>query len=576
MVGVIDFVPTALDLAGHKTVTDTYKGRKVFHPSGKSLAPLLANPNSSVRNDTDIYAMEMWGYRSVYKGDYKFYGWYDGTKPFDANDLALYNLKDDPSEKHDLSTKEPEKFKELIKTKKANLTTFHKALKETQHTLIQFFTTFLIGEGVLIPSFGEVAATPAVFLGFHIDKKSKNPYTLSKVSLRFAISDSRKVMNYKCSGEQEMMLYGIEKKSESLSQEEKQNILLDWNELVKNTSAKRQKRHILTQNIVGASNRIGSLNRLIKYNTTTGEIKNGIFMHIDYGKEGEDKKSFYPISDAYQYIQALEENEFFADHQLNVRFKRLGGALYELAIRKAGNFEMFTNKDIRSLLERAEGKSEDELPDFVQNANEMVGVIHEKKIEPLLHLLDDFDLSFLGETRPLEPWEIENEKAWKEETKESNELWVYQLNKAFGQASYPAVGFKGHQDNNAPEAPFGVLTYSRPLTDKEKYSYSLIPMYQNVAQPYQAWKKHIASSEALSKEWMALIAKMKDQPTEVAMDELGFFIFHNAHEEGRTPFVFGLYDRQDYGRIAYQEEIGEIVSLKELIQKLTIELNISG
>ena len=61
--------------------------------------------------------------------------------------------------------------------------------------------------------------------------------------------------------------------SKEITTEEMVKVNLQWNELIQEASLKREKRQILTENIVAVSNMIGMYNKLIKYNTKDGLIK---------------------------------------------------------------------------------------------------------------------------------------------------------------------------------------------------------------------------------------------------------------------------------------------------------------
>ena len=116
-----------------------------------------------------------------------------------------------------------------------------------------------------------------------------------------------------------------------------------------------------------------------------------------------------------------------------------------------------------------------------------------------------------------------------------------------------------------------MVEYSRPLSDKEKYNYSLIPIFTNVAEPYQAWKAHTETT-ALKDDFQQTIKQLKDKPIHEAILTLGYFITNNPHEDGNPEFVFGEYGEEALGRAAYEDVFGLITPIDELIYQLTIEL----
>jgi hypothetical protein len=345
---------------------------------------------------------------------------------------------------------------------------------------------------------------------------------------------------------------------------------LEWNELIKKASSKRERRHILTENIVGASGQIGTQNKLIKYNTKEGTIKNGILLHRDFGKEGEADTALLPISEAYPIISKLDLDGFFADHKLSFRAKRISDNYYQVYLNKKDLYPAIIDEKLRKLLRRESGQSQDELPDFVQNAGEMTGTLHIENLQAFLYRLDAFQVQYLGKARELEDWEIENETDWKAQTKQKKGNFKYQLGRAYGQGSNPTIGFVSYEEPNA-EYQFGTVIYNRPLTDKEKYNYSLIPIFKNVEEPYQEWKTVILQT-GIKEDFNSVVDEVRDVPLHEAIETMGYFILNNLHEDGNAEFVFGIYTAQDLGRVFYEDTIAQISSIDELINQLQIAL----
>jgi len=99
---VVDIIPTILELAGVTKLTD-WKGQPIPPAPGKSLAPAFAK-------DVTIERPSLWWLheenKAIRVGDYKLV-----AAKGDA--WALYDLKIDRAEQNDLSSKMPEKAKEL-------------------------------------------------------------------------------------------------------------------------------------------------------------------------------------------------------------------------------------------------------------------------------------------------------------------------------------------------------------------------------------------------------------------------------------------------------------------------------
>ena len=462
-----------------------------------------------------------------------------------------------------------EKLQELIKEKLSAANVYLQKLEFIKKQIEKYIGYFDIGQVLKIP-FLNPAKEPSwgMFLGVSLGTSAKNPYTYGNIQLRFAVADSRRLISYSLQPEEHAYISLIYTQSKDISEEEQKNIPLEWNELIKKASSKREQRHILTENIVAASRAIGGENKLIKYNTKTGVIKNGILMDKEFGKDGINK-ALLPISEAFNMISGLSIDEFFSDQKDQLRFKRIGENYLQVYIHKGENYKMAIDPKLRELIRRAEGQQEDELPDFVQNGGEMTGVLHFNNLKPFLKQLDTYGLQFLGKAKELEDWEIENQKDWDRNTKETEGNYVYELGRPYGQGSNPITGFKEYKEPENTKYPFGTVSYNRPLSDKEKYNYSLIPIFKNAVIPYRAWKQAI-SDTPIGEEFQNIIEKASKQALYEGKNTLGFFIINNPHEDGNAEFVFGRYSEEELGRTAYEDMISEIDAIDEVLDQLRL------
>jgi hypothetical protein len=475
-------------------------------------------------------------------------------------------------EENDKIDRQYERLQEMIKEKTESLNRYMAELEGVKTTIIEWMQRWKIGQVVKVPIAGTVSTTNpyyGMFIGISFNS-GNNPYTLGNVYLKFAVADSRRIVEYNLSGEQRPYLSSVYTESLTLQEEEILNVAANWNDLVKASSHKREKRHILTRNIILAGNYIGMYNKLVKYNAMDGTIKNGILLQRDFGKEGEDKMVWSNISNAYETIKELPIGEEFTDHQARIRFKRSSTNYYQVFIKKKGNFELHTEHSLRMLIERSEGQTEDDLPDFIQNAGEMTAMLHINNLEGFLNLLDNFGIKYLVETREMEDWEIENESEWEKNKTERKITSRYKLSRPYGQGSNPTIGFVSYEEP-APGSPFGIVSYDRKLSDKEKYNYSLKPIFANVEEPYKAWKEFIETT-ALKKEFIEDVRQASSQPFHKAVALLGNFIKSNPHEDGNPEFVFGDYSVEALGIAAYESEIGVPSAIDKLIAQLAIEL----
>ena len=462
-----------------------------------------------------------------------------------------------------------ERLSQLIQEKLTALETYLNEMEQIKTRITGAINLKTIGDVVKVPIPGSIFSSWGIYLGTATGK-AKNPYTLGNISLRFAVTDGRKMVQYNLTPDQRDQISGIVTESQDISEADIAKVNAEWNEMVKKASAKREKRHILTENIVAASGDIGALNKLIKYNTKDGIIKNGIFLNRDYGNEGEDKRALLPITEAHSRISTLDTDRTFADHQVRVRFKRISDTVFDILITKKGNFALHTDQGLRSLTMKREGQSQDELPEFVQNGGDMTGALHISKLQSFLERLSSFGLRYYGPATALEDWEKENQADWKEKTRGKGQVFRYKLGRPYGQGSNPTAGFTAYKEPSA-DYPFGVVQYSRELSDKEKYNYSLVPIFKNVEQPYKAWKAYMEKT-ALKKDFKAMIKSLNGSPVYKSVQTLGYFITNNPHQDGNIEFVFGDYDQRALGQTAYEDIFGPITPIDILIEQLTIEL----
>ena len=108
---VLDLPATFLDIALAKHPGTSYKGRQVHPYTGASMMPFLNGESETVHEPDDVVAWELNDSRAVRKGDWKII-LIPGR--FGTGDWELFNIKNDPAERNDLSEAEPEKRNEMV------------------------------------------------------------------------------------------------------------------------------------------------------------------------------------------------------------------------------------------------------------------------------------------------------------------------------------------------------------------------------------------------------------------------------------------------------------------------------
>lgn len=105
-VSVADIAPTLLDYADLPSRGTSFEGRSVQPVTGKSARPWLEGKAASVRAADEPIGMELFGSRSLRKGNWKLTDIGDGQ-------WRLFDVERDPGETHDLSGEYPGKVVEL-------------------------------------------------------------------------------------------------------------------------------------------------------------------------------------------------------------------------------------------------------------------------------------------------------------------------------------------------------------------------------------------------------------------------------------------------------------------------------
>ena len=114
---VTDLAATILEIAGSSHPGTSYEGREIFPMNAKSVLPFLRGETSTHRGADEWVGYELLGNSALFQGDYKALrlgAWLQGLGVEGAGAWKLYNIKDDPSELHDLSEQEPERLAELL------------------------------------------------------------------------------------------------------------------------------------------------------------------------------------------------------------------------------------------------------------------------------------------------------------------------------------------------------------------------------------------------------------------------------------------------------------------------------
>ncbi len=108
---VRDIVPTILDIAD-VSHPEEFEGRAVHPLQGQSLLEYFSGEKETPYAGAAQVGYELFGLKAYFDGNWKILRM---PPPFGSGEWELYNLAEDPSEMHDLSSEHPEKVEEMVK-----------------------------------------------------------------------------------------------------------------------------------------------------------------------------------------------------------------------------------------------------------------------------------------------------------------------------------------------------------------------------------------------------------------------------------------------------------------------------
>lgn len=216
---------------------------------------------------------------------------------------------------------------------------------------------------------------PAVFLGFIIDTKKKNPYAPSAIKLRFAIANSSKYLAIPASYSEDIMaIIGASNDTEQPSNEE---LYTNWETYTKANNVDRRIRHIITGNLLQAFSDFKG--KLVSYTTQDGEVRKGILMPENWNpSEQIHDKVVVPIIKAASSIKSLVQNGGISTNNGISFFK--SGEYFRIivAASKARGGDIYLDKQLLEIVEKN---------NFEKTSDKMIATLHERHIDKCIELL---------------------------------------------------------------------------------------------------------------------------------------------------------------------------------------------
>lgn len=271
-----------------------------------------------------------------------------------------------------------EREAELNEARAAQEHTTEKIFYNRRQYMERIFSFFFVSRNLQYPieSFGNGNEfIPAVFLGFVIDKKKKNPYSPSAIKLRFAIAGSSKYLAMPASYSEEIM--GIIGASSGIHQPSLNVLFNEWERYTKENNVDRRVRHIISGNLLQAFSDFKG--KLVSYTTKQGETKKGILMPENWNpSEQIQDRVVIPIIKASSLIKSLTQSNHITTNN-GISFFRHGDYFRIIvAASKAKGGDIYLDKDILELVEKN---------NFEKTSDKMVALLPEQNITKLIELL---------------------------------------------------------------------------------------------------------------------------------------------------------------------------------------------
>lgn len=276
-----------------------------------------------------------------------------------------------------------EEVSKFTKVREEKIEKIFKKHADLREYLERVFKFFYVGRQLnYVQRFDEesskTAEHPAIFLGFVIEPRKKNPYALSNIKLRFAIASALRYIAVPASDRMTI------NSTIGASAGDVELVLTDlaqfWHTAVAARLKNREYRYIVTGNILQALGKFQT-GRLISYTTDKGEEKKGIFLPENWEEEstGSERHITVPASKAFPIIRSLGEGHEITVGK-NVSIFRHGGRFKVIVpASKASGGEVYLSK---GLLDLVEGNN------FNKVSDTMVAVFDSDKLEDVLRVLE--------------------------------------------------------------------------------------------------------------------------------------------------------------------------------------------
>lgn len=294
------------------------------------------------------------------------------------SDKKIAKIKDDAERAEAIKEKEIE----LMEARELKAAQIRKAWENKRAFMERLLRFFHVGQKLYYPMASfvrmkeETEMVSAVFLGFIIDKKQKNPYAASAIKLRFAIGNSNKYLVLPASYYPEISsIMGV---SNDLIQPGRERLLAQWESSIQRSNTTRNTRYIITGNLLQAF--ADYKGKLVSYTTIDEKVEKGILMP-DYWEPDEQGQSSVsvPIIKSLPFVKGLSNGQTMRT-SLGIVFMRIYDGRIKIIVpgSRSKSGEFYLDKEVLELVQDR---------NFNKTADKMVGYIDNAKLEELFVLM---------------------------------------------------------------------------------------------------------------------------------------------------------------------------------------------
>jgi hypothetical protein len=271
-----------------------------------------------------------------------------------------------------------ERERELNAGRAGQLAVLEKTYSNRSSYLERVFKFFYVGRSINYPVHSFSAGqelVPAVCIGIMIDQRKKNPYAPNAIKVRLALASSMKYLAIPASYSED--LTSIIGASSDVETPDKDTLLMDWSDAIKERTTDRSIRHIITGNLLQAFSDYKG--KLVSYTTKEGETKKGILMPEHWTvEEREQQGMVVPIYNARKIVASIIEGRALTTNNgLSVIRVSNGYKVIVAGSRERGG-HYYLDEELLKLVEKS---------NFEKVSDQMVALVPDHNLSDFLEVL---------------------------------------------------------------------------------------------------------------------------------------------------------------------------------------------